>query len=307
MKIAVVLVTFNRLNSLKIALEKYASQTKLPQYIVVVDNASTDGTADYLDEWKKIYIDGVSKIVINSKKNLGGAGGFALGMKQCYDLDCDYIFLADDDAMPDKNMFYELEKTEKALLGKRIAALCTAIYNNGIHEYMHRCIIKKDIFGIKFKGLPEKLYKNSFFKVDILTFVGACINKEVAKKIGNIKEEYFIYFDDSEYSIRLNEEGDIFCIPSSIMYHDVESDRRSSWKDYYDTRNWIDLVKTHYSKPVLVGAIIKMYLKRVSILAKFARNRSKAHRKMCRIAINDGLQGNLGLNKEYGPGKKINS
>lgn len=305
MEIAVVLVTFNRLKNSKVTLDKYVNQNKLPKYIVVVDNASTDGTREYLNEWKKKNIQGIEKKVITANRNLGGSGGFALGIEEGCKLDCDYIFLADDDAVPEENMLSELERQSKRIPDKKIAALCTAIYNYDKHEYMHRCNIKKNIFGIKFKGLPESEYSKPFFKVDVLTFVGACISKEVAKKIDNVKTEYFIYFDDSEYSIRLNNEGNIYCIPSSIMHHDVGNDRRSSWKDYYDTRNWIDLVKVHYSYPLLVSAVIKMYLKRVSILAKIARNRSKEHRIMCKEAIKDGISGNLGINSKYKPGKDI--
>lgn len=48
MNIAVVLVTYNRLDCLKITLQRYASQTLQPAYVVVVNNASTDGTEAYL-------------------------------------------------------------------------------------------------------------------------------------------------------------------------------------------------------------------------------------------------------------------
>ena len=51
--IGVVLVTFNRLNKLKNALTCYDKQTYKPKYIIVVNNASTDGTYQYLEKWKE--------------------------------------------------------------------------------------------------------------------------------------------------------------------------------------------------------------------------------------------------------------
>ncbi len=51
--IGAVIVTFNRLEKLKKALASYEKQTLLPEYIIVVDNASNDGTKEYLEEWKK--------------------------------------------------------------------------------------------------------------------------------------------------------------------------------------------------------------------------------------------------------------
>ena len=48
-----VVVTFNRLDKLKKALQAYEVATVLPLYIIVVDNNSTDGTQEYLDSWEK--------------------------------------------------------------------------------------------------------------------------------------------------------------------------------------------------------------------------------------------------------------
>lgn len=307
MNIAIVLVTFNRLQSLKESLKRYEDQTKKPKYILVVDNASQDGTLEYLQNWQKKPIHGIIKKVVYSSKNLGGSGGFALGIKEAFSLDCDFLFLADDDAMADPDMLEQLNKGYVNLLkdGKRqISALCTAIYNFDRHEYLHRCNVRKG-FGIKFVGLSEKCYKQKYFHMEILSFVGACISKSAIIKIGNVKTKYFIYYDDSDYSIRLNKVGDIYCIPKSIMHHDIGNNRVSSWKAYYDTRNWIDLVKTHFSKYELYCTVFKTYVKRCSFLATIARGRSRAFRKMCLIAIKDGLNNNLGVNEKYKPGKKI--
>ena len=52
--IGCVIVTFNRLEKLKKTLNIYARQSLLPLYLIVVNNASTDGTDKYLEEWKQI-------------------------------------------------------------------------------------------------------------------------------------------------------------------------------------------------------------------------------------------------------------
>ena len=69
--------------------------------------------------------------------------------------------------------------------------------------------------------------------------------------------------------------------------------------------NWIDLVKTHFSKYELYCTVFKTYVKRCSFLATIARGRSRAFRKMCLIAIKDGLNNNLGVNEKYKPGNII--
>ena len=81
MKLGVVLVTYNRLNELKKALECYEKQSYLPKHVIIVNNASNDGTKEYLEKWvnKKSKIE---KEIINLKKNTGGSGGFHEGLKR---------------------------------------------------------------------------------------------------------------------------------------------------------------------------------------------------------------------------------
>ena len=82
MNIAIVLVTFNRLEKLKIALKKYQEQTYLPKHLIVVDNCSTDGTREFLEQWEKIE-DKYEKHVLRLSTNTGGAGGFYEEIARC--------------------------------------------------------------------------------------------------------------------------------------------------------------------------------------------------------------------------------
>ena len=68
--IGCIIVTFNRIEKLKKTLDSYAKQNLLPKYILVVNNASTDGTAMFLKQWEK-KDEGFEKIVLNSATNVG--------------------------------------------------------------------------------------------------------------------------------------------------------------------------------------------------------------------------------------------
>lgn len=70
MKIGVVIVTYNRLEKLKIALASYEKQTIKPQYILVVNNHSTDDTKEYLETWQK-NLSPIDKKVIHLEQNTG--------------------------------------------------------------------------------------------------------------------------------------------------------------------------------------------------------------------------------------------
>src|SRR5574344_877000 len=109
MNICVVITTYNRLDKLKIALSKYTEQTKLPKYIIVVNNNSNDGTKEYLDKWSKTK-DKIIRQVINLKENTGGSGGFYTGLKASLNTVCDWVWVSDDDAFPQKDCFKIAEK-----------------------------------------------------------------------------------------------------------------------------------------------------------------------------------------------------
>ena len=84
-KLDLVIVTFNRLEKLKKALSCYEKQTSPFRNLILVNNCSTDGTKEYIDEWQreKTFF---GKIVIHTDENLGGSGGFYLGQKKAAEL-----------------------------------------------------------------------------------------------------------------------------------------------------------------------------------------------------------------------------
>ena len=108
MDICAVIVTFNRLECLKKALKKYEEQTKRPKYLLVVNNNSSDGTMEYLKIWEQEQSE-IQKVVVNLPCNTGGAGGFHAGMEKALELDCDWIWVSDDDAYPEPDALKSME------------------------------------------------------------------------------------------------------------------------------------------------------------------------------------------------------
>lgn len=93
-KVGVVILTYNRLNLLKITICKVMAQTYKPLDILIVDNNSTDGTKEFLnnrDDVKSLFL----------AENLGPAGGFYEGIKYfAENTNVDYVWLMDDDFFP---------------------------------------------------------------------------------------------------------------------------------------------------------------------------------------------------------------
>ena len=72
-KIACVIVTYNRLEKLRKCLSCYENQSICPSEIIIVNNNSSDGTKEFLEQWKCLD-SSIKKTVINLESNQGGAG-----------------------------------------------------------------------------------------------------------------------------------------------------------------------------------------------------------------------------------------
>lgn len=304
MKIAVVIVTFNRIKDLQITLNRYDTLTKKPDYIIIIDNASTDGTKDYLSSWIEINSSYV-KMVHTCEENIGGAGGFSEGAKIASELDCDFVFFSDDDALPEVDVLEKLERFYVDHANENIAALCTSVQYNGKIQRLHRWRIERKFFKIIHYYPDEREYEKESFPVDVFTFVGSLIKTSVIKSIGFPRAEYFIYNDDYEYSLRVGEIGKIVCIPGARMNHGSDDFNHVNWKTYYGTRNELDLYKRHYSKANYCYLLLLIIAKKASIISIILYKEKKASRDLYKTALHDHIRDNYGKSEIYYPGKKV--
>ena len=255
-----IIVTYNRLDLLKAVLFEYEKMEICPKEVLVVNNNSTDGTTEFLELWKNKNTK-FNKKVINLKENRGGSGGFYVGME--YALlnkeKFDWIYLADDDAFPEEKLFEKFYKIKKE---KNIGVICGSVINllTKKIDLEHRKRISN--YG-KLIKIPEKVYKKEKFKLDLFTYVGTFINIEILEKIGNTKKEYFIYFDDTEHSMRIKKVSDIYCYPNLIINHASQQNKEiSSWREYYSIRNYLDMIKNNYNKPIFYYNYYKILFKK---------------------------------------------
>ena len=100
-RVAAVLVTYNRKELLCECLDALLCQTTPIARIVLVDNASTDGTPELLAE--KGYLENAVCDYHRMAVNTGGAGGFYEGVKRAYEAGFDWLWLMDDDVEPVPN------------------------------------------------------------------------------------------------------------------------------------------------------------------------------------------------------------
>ena len=304
MKFGVVIVTFNRLSKLQEALSRFNNQAFKPSYILVVNNASTDGTAAYLDGWKACLNSDYQRYVYHCNINSGGSGGFYTALTEALKLEAEWIWVSDDDAFPDE---FALKYANDYLVSyedNRIAAICATVINNGEIDRAHRRRISKGIFSIKEYYVDQSEYKNHDFLLDEFSYVGVIINKSVLSKVGVTNKDLFINQDDTEHSLRISKVGEIVCVPNIKVYHNTGKNdvNNVSWKRYYEIRNRYYAYRDNFPPKYCKYYYFSTFLK--YIIKKTFRLRSSDELEMYRCALQDIKRNKMGIHDVFRPGWK---
>lgn len=190
MKISAVVVTYNRKKLLLECLNALLSQTCVPNEIVVIDNASTDGTKDSLIS-ERIIDNPIVKYTC-LEANVGGAGGFYYGSKQAYDGGADWIWMMDDDCIPTP---MALEKLIDAVQNVEASFFCSTVFRED-----GQCGSKPSVYA---EGNWYEFLDKGIVNVSRATFVSFMMSRNAVEKCGLPYKQFFIWGDDSEYCTRL--------------------------------------------------------------------------------------------------------
>ena len=288
MRITAVVVTHSRPDLLGKVIESLRMQTLPLHRIMIVDNASD---VEICEPFQNLA--GIS--LIRSEINLGGAGGFVLGLKHAAALGTDWAWLLDDDAIP---RIDALEALLNCLpqLPENAGALCGTVIEHGDIALMHRRRFEWKL-GMETCVAREE-YRDKAVPLDIGSFVGFLVSASALARAGLPDPDFFLAYDDTEFSLRMRAAGlSLWLVPSSVVDHMRCADARLrssefGRKHYFNVRNRIVVKKTYaqYShlsawSAILLGIGIwlrcpgRFRRKTLSILMK---------------AISDGYAGRLG-------------
>lgn len=237
-KTAAVIVTFNRSAKLARVLDALAGQTVKPDVIYVIDNASTDDTQAVV-EAKRM----ASVRYVRLPSNVGGAGGFHEGMKLAYAQGANYLWISDDDAYPEPDALEKLLvaiKSFEARHGWRPSFACSRV------EWVDGTLCEMNTPHPVWDW-PRFLEPQApWALVDSCSFVSVLVPRWAIARHGLPIAEYFIWFDDAEYTRRIARSyPGIFC-PESRVVHDTPENKgvnyslvtaKSLWKFRYGARN----------------------------------------------------------------------
>jgi len=163
-------------------------------------------------------------------KNLGGAGGFYEGMKAAFEGGFDWIWVMDDDAEPECEALYELERhfdTSTALAVASLLCDADGATNFSSHrgafvsfgDFLRYLLKGKLIVPIQIVAVSADQVRQQRVEIDHASFVGACYSREAVEIIGFPKKEFFIHYDDFEYNKRLKKIGKMTMISASKIRH----------------------------------------------------------------------------------------
>ncbi|WP_416353306.1 glycosyltransferase family 2 protein [Agrilactobacillus fermenti] len=210
-KVAAVVVTFNKLDLLKENLAAIRQQTTPVSHIIVIDNHSTDETPDYLKQQTDL-------INIRTDENLGGAGGFNRGLKafmsETHD---DLAWIMDDDTMPQPDALAKLLNAGQKVTD--YGFLCSNVkWTDNMPSLMNIPNVQKTGWNL----IAEK----GLINVQSCSFVSVLIPRKVIQKIGYPISKFFIWGDDFEYTLRitttdLKENG--YFVGDSIAIHKMKA------------------------------------------------------------------------------------
>jgi GT2 family glycosyltransferase len=299
-RIAAVIVTYNRLDQLKTTLSQSIEEPFCD--IVVVDNASDDGTLQYLRSIKDPRVHH-----IRLEKNIGGAGGFFRGFQYVIDkLDTEWLVCYDDDAYPKRGALKAFSALNPAL---DVASIAAAVYlpdgdiaRMNIPRYNPFTRVKELIRkGREAIYIDTKCFQeNETFTIDMSSFVGYFIRTDLIKKYRRYPDpKLFIYADDLIYSYGWRKLGYKHIFAPAVMFiHDSQTLGKQQrvyqplWKVYYTYRNSVELYRELLRPAAIVFALAK-YIDLLMLKGLYAQEKRSVYLRYIHIALRDALMRNF--------------
>jgi rhamnopyranosyl-N-acetylglucosaminyl-diphospho-decaprenol beta-1,3/1,4-galactofuranosyltransferase len=250
--VAVVVVTYNRADLLVGMLAGLAAQTRLPDAVLVVDNASSDHTAQVLaDAPEALPLE-----VVRTEENLGGAGGFHLGVRRAFEAGWDRVWLMDDDVVPATDCLEVLMATDADCL-------------MAVREDRHGNLVEKSALRFDLSNPLAVKPKTAMVETTYLTreampervplenvaFEGFMVRRRVVEVVGFPDPGFFIFYDDVDYALRIRATGrTIWGLRDARLVRQLDFDQQhdlAGWKGYYMYRNLFVVHERYGANPLV--------------------------------------------------------
>lgn len=209
-RVVAVVVAWNRQELMVQTLDGLATQSQRPDAVVLIDNASTDDTAQIASRHE------VVDEVITMPKNMGGAGGFAAGIARAVNhWDANFVWIMDDDTVPTEGALAGLLEAERNYPGSPAILASKAVWTDGREHPMNRPRPRP--------LLDPRIARNAeaigTIPIRTASFVSIMIDRRAIDEGGLPEADYFLWNDDFEYTARLLRKRIGLYVPYSVVVH----------------------------------------------------------------------------------------
>ncbi|WP_227368684.1 glycosyltransferase family 2 protein [Halomonas sp. M20] len=213
-KVFAVILSYNRKELLKRGLAAVCSQTRPCDAVIVVDNASSDGTAEMLREM------GYPDLKVYSlSRNIGASGGFNVGFRLAYQAGADFIWMMDDDVVPEPDALQKLLEADEQLnimgLDKSYLISQATTENGQINDPPNLDLRYNEI---GYPSWPETLV-HGMVPVRLANFVSILIPRKTLSNYGVPISSMFIWGEDTEYTMRITRDKPGYLVATSKVLH----------------------------------------------------------------------------------------
>jgi len=248
-KISVVILNWNGGKYLKECLDSVLKTDYHNLEVVVVDNASTDGSKELVNKYYP------QVILKENEKNLGFCVGNNIGIERATG---DIIILLNNDTIVDRRWIKEILKKAK---NPRVGIVGCRLYFPGTK------IIQSLGFRMKLLGFWESIGagqedNGQFDKVSCVDYVSGAalaVKREVFDKIGLLDPAFYAYCEDVDLCYRARRAGYKVVTSNAIVYHygSLSWDRFSVRKMYLLQRNRIYFILKHYFPKTFLRYVVE--------------------------------------------------
>jgi len=282
--VCAVVVTYNRRELLRRCLAALAQQRRAPDRILVVDNASTDGTREMVQQ------EFASTELLALAVNEGGAGGFHEGIKRAHADGAEWIWLMDDDTIPEPDALAELLDARDRLDHDHAPTILASrvIWRDGTMHPMNMPIFERRRMERVIAGA-----EHGVMPIRGATFVSLLVHRGAVDRYELPFKHFFLWADDIEYTSRVVLGGDgAYFVPTSVAVHDTRApeDFRSAEPDrfYYHARNTLLMARLR-ERPSR-DRLLRLWILVSTCVGYVMRNRSAAGVVAIARALRDGLR-----------------
>ncbi len=232
-RVTAVVVTYNRQQLLLEALAAVYAQSRPPDDVIVVNNASADGTA------AAVRAQFPAAQLAELARNTGGAGGFACGMALALVGDADLLWLMDDDTVPAPGALRALLEARGGAARPPVLVASSVRWTDGRAHPMNTPRARP------FVTRAERAAAAAAGCVPIrsASFVSVLVDAAECRRRGLPQADYFLWNDDFEFTARLLRGNAGWLCPASVVVHKTRTfgstDADPGQRFFYEVRNKI--------------------------------------------------------------------